>query len=725
MKNRHTTIVSTEVLRQSGAPGSLHVFELSNEQAKDSQLVVLVEIEISDKDNEIIIEDMVREIEQQFFNSPAKETEYAFENALAKANIKVKDILLAKPKNWLNRIHVAVLAIADSEVHMASVGMVHAFLVHSGKIVDVLKAPNGPAAPNPVKLFTNIVSGTLAPDTSMVLVNESVLDYLSVERIRKCAQELDAPEALAALTELLGRAPSHKQFGLAVVSRQEQRALSKTPATDMPEPQKTLSRPGIYAEEEYETVPAYRSEPGRADERMAPRTTAAAKSIALAIAKKSVHYGHIALEFALAALAKSLEALQRAVRRGVPAAVGISKTVFASLKSQDTRAYIITRIKYRGTQFIHGQSRTRQAAGLAIIALILVFAGSIAVRGHRQNQEERALAFESSMASIGQKMSEAEASLIYGNKIKSQALLAEIQTLLTNLSLEFPNQEERYSQIRASITELQNKGEQKQTITDIEIAATIIPAPLSPNQTGLVSLGAQGIFFYDGVAEKIASLDTQNQLLLSLPLANQGIASFHAALGLEGSELAAFTEGKVLIVDTDDETVTAQEFSYAPADVQPFASYNGNIYTFSPDENRIMRYRRAGAGFTAAQNWLSQDYELATMRDIAVDGSIYLLDSQGTIHTFLNGKINNTIPWGAQELPGEYTRLYTSGTSDVFYVLDPVHSRVVVINKQGDLLIQLVNPVLANATDLVVDPNEKNLYTLSGDTIHRLGIPNY
>ncbi|MDZ4221529.1 MAG: hypothetical protein U1C18_01495, partial [Patescibacteria group bacterium] len=379
MKSRHTTIVSTEVLRQSGAPGSLHVFELSNEQAKDQRLVVLAEIEISDKDNEIIIEDLVREIEQQFFNSPTKETEYAFENALAKANIKVKDILLAKPKNWLNRIHVAVLAIADSEVHMASVGMVHAFLAHNGKIVDVLKTPHGPAAPNPVKLFTNIVSGTLAPNTSMVLANESVLDYLSVERIRKCAQELDAPEALAALTELLGRAPSHKQFGLAVVSRQEQSAFAAPPSKDAPEPEKTSSPAEEYPEEEeYETVPAYRSEPSRADARTAPRTAAAGRSTAAAAAKIAAHYGQIALTFALAALAKSLEALQRAVRRGVPAAVGMSKTVFASLKSKDTRAYIITRIKRGVALFIHGQSRTRRAAGLAIIALILVFAGSIA-----------------------------------------------------------------------------------------------------------------------------------------------------------------------------------------------------------------------------------------------------------------------------------------------------------------------------------------------------------
>ncbi|MBI2636653.1 MAG: hypothetical protein HYW81_00450, partial [Parcubacteria group bacterium] len=128
-----------------------------------------------------------------------------------------------------------------------------------------------------------------------------------------------------------------------------------------------------------------------------------------------------------------------------------------------------------------------------------------------------------------------------------------------------------------------------------------------------------------------------------------------------------------------------------------------NLYTFNPEQNQIVRYRRAGTGFTAPQNWLTGEYELATMRDISVDGFVYLIDSQGTIHVFLRGTINKTIPWPAQDLPGTSVRLYTREDLDVFYVLDPERTRIVRINKDGALETQLTSPMLEKATDLVVD----------------------
>lgn len=722
MKSRPSTIVSTEVLRQSGAPGSLAVFELSHERARDLKLVILVEIEVSDKDNEIIIEDIVREIEHQFFNSPAAEVEYAFENALAKANLRVKDTLLGKPKNWLKGMHIAVLALSGEEVHLASVGLAHAFLVRNEKIVDVLKSPEGTAAPNPVKLFTNIVSGALAQGTAMVLTNESVLDYLSVERIRKCAQEFDAPEALAALTELLARAPSHKQFALAVISRSESAAsapvASGRAARREEAPQEAAEDAERVAEEpdpqeEYgPRVPRFES-----GSRIAEAASAAARALAMAL-----------LTFILAGLAKLLEALQRAVKRSIPAIAAFARTLAASARNKDTRSYAWQRIQNAALgatrTLIRGQSRKRQMAGLAVIALVLVFAGSIVARALRQNQESQIAEFQGRIAGVEQKVSEAEASLIYGNKIKSQALLAEVQTLVADLEREFPDEEERYQAIRDATEALVDKSEKKQHASDIAVAATIIPSPISAKESGLFALGGT-IYFYDGIQEKIASLDAENALLLSLPLADQDTQSFNAALPLEGDQIAVLAPDAALIVDTGTETVVRTQFPFAPESAKPFAAYQGNLYTWSAETNQIVRYRRAGSGFTAPGNWLTGEYELATMRSIAVDGFVYLLDSQGTIHVFLRGSLNKTIPWAPRELPGDSARIYTAETADVLYVLDPAYNRIVLISKEGELATQLTNPLLADVTDLAIGADEKTLYALAGDKIYRIGIPSY
>ncbi|MBI2050795.1 MAG: hypothetical protein HYT31_03230 [Parcubacteria group bacterium] len=721
MKSRQSTIVSTEVLRQSGAPGTLEVFDLSHERARDKKLVVLVEIEISDRDNEIIVEDIVRELEYQFFNAPTQETEYAFENALAKANIKIKDTLLGKPKNWLNRIHIAVLGLAESEVHLAAVGMVHAFLVHNEKIVDVLKSPNDASAPNPIKLFTNIISGKLTNETALVLTNESVLDYLSVERIRKCAREFEAPEACAALTELLARAPSHKQFALAVVS----------PARASVEPRET-ARPSVpkarYAEEATLAAEYQPALPESAPYPEAITRFEEGGQTAQAVLARMGQYSRAALTFMLATLAKLLEAFQRALKRAIPAMVAFEKTVAASLKNGNTRSYMRQRIKNTAAAWtrnlVYGQSKKRKLAGLAAVALVLVFAGSIAVRARRQNQESRIAEFQGRIARVEQKVSEAEASLIYGNKIKSQTLLAEVQALIAELEREFPDEEARYQALAGAIATLQNKSEKKQPISDIATVATIIPAPISANESGLAALG-ETIFFYDGVQEKIARLDAENGLLLSLALTPSGMAPFNTALPLEGSAIAALAPQAALIVDADGETVARQEFPYAPESAKPFAAYGTSLYTWSAEENQIIRFRRAGAGFTAPQKWLTGEYEFATMQDIAVDGFVYLLDSQGTIHAFLRGSLNKTIPWGAIELPGDYVRLYTTEQGTRLYVLDPAYSRVVITSKEGELLTQLTNPILNDVTDLAIGADEKSLYALAGDKIYRINIPDY
>ncbi|MEK7188962.1 MAG: hypothetical protein AAB671_00440 [Patescibacteria group bacterium] len=717
MKSAQSTTIATEVLRQSGAPGSLAVFELSHERAADLKLVLLAEIEVSDKDNDIIIEDIVREIEHQFFNSPAAEVEYAFENALAKANIRVKDTLLGKPKNWLNRIHIAVVALAGDEVHLGSVGTVHAFLVRREKIVDVLKAPGGPAAPNPVKLFTNIVSGTLGADTSMVLANESVLDYLSIERIRKCAQEFDAPEALAALTELLGRAPSHKQFALAVINRSRERA----PEAAIPrrEPHSPLAaESATYGPHEEEEEEPFEDAPAGI-----PRFEAEGRMV-LSVAARAREMGREALTLILAGLAKLLETLGRLIVRLIPAIARAAKTAAATFRNPDTRAYVWQRTRQAARALIYGQPRKRQLALAAVVVLVAGFIGSISVRAYRQNQEVGTAEFSDRIAGVEQKVSEAEASLIYGNKIKSQALLAEVQTLLVELEQEFPDQEDQYAAIQSSITALQDKGEKKQSISDIATVATAVPAPISANESGILALGGK-IFFYDGVQEKIAGLDVQNSLLLSLPLEEAGIDSFNVALPLAGDQIAALAPGLALIVDTGDETVARQAFPYVPGTSKPFAAYGGNMYTWSTEENQVVRFRRAGAGFTAPQNWLTTEYELATMRSIAVDGFVYLLDSQGTIHVFLRGNLTKTIPWAARELPGDEVRLYTTETGSVLYILDPSYSRIVIESKEGELAAQLTNPLLEGVTDMAVDADEKNIYALAGDKIYRFGIPNY
>jgi len=98
MKKIPTNLVKHYIIKKQTSSGYIEIFEIENEKYKQKKMIFFAEIEASDRDNEKIVKILKEELSEQFFNAPAQTDEYSFENALAKANIKIKDILLSKPK---------------------------------------------------------------------------------------------------------------------------------------------------------------------------------------------------------------------------------------------------------------------------------------------------------------------------------------------------------------------------------------------------------------------------------------------------------------------------------------------------------------------------------------------------------------------------------------------------------------------------------------------------
>ena len=720
MKKQLTNIIASQILKKQASSGSLDISEIRDDNHPGKAILMFVEIEASDRDNEKIITAMKKELSDQFFNAPAQTDEYAFENALAKANLQVKDILLAKPKNWLQRIHIAAVALCDDEIHIAPIGNVHAFLVHNQKVSDVL-ATESKSAPNPVKIFTNIVSGKLSSGNAIVLTNEAVLDYLSEERIRKCAHENEPKEALEKLCELLARAPENKQFGLVAVKRtfQTQEYENLQDKTILKhKTQKKESAP-LLDEKEYEKIlpqSAYQE----LDQPIAQQKRAQKY---LEYLKKLTPYAQAVMSFILSLLLKLLEKTQKLIARTGPMLSRVGKTILITAQNQKARAYHIAKIKsaisaiaskISNIQNLRPNKKTISGAG--IFLLIIVFAISIATRARDNQTEETSTNTQEIIFTIENKVNEAEAAMIYGNKAGALTLIIETEALLSKAEKEYPNNTENYRAIRDMIEKIKMRAEKKRAIENLKPIISIIPEPIRSKETGIASLGSAFIY-YDGAQERIAKIDLENDLLLSLPLENQGIESFNIALPLSDNTLAALKQDAVLIINAGEETISKQVFSFNPSSAAPFASYGKNLYSFDINKNQIIIYSRAGAGFTAAQNWLTQEYELSTIIDISVDGFIYLLDTQGNVHTFLNGKFRSRLTWPASDAPSDNARLYTREEIDTFYVLDPKNSRIVRISKQGELIEQLISDEFSKATNMLTDAEEKNILLLADDKI--------
>lgn len=719
----------TIVKRQGGGgSGTLRILEFKDPDAPEESLTFFIEIETSDKENERIARILSEELKDQFFNAPTDSVEFAFENALSRANIAIKDTLLIKPKNWLNKIHVAILACKDQEVHLSSVGNMHAFLVHRDQIVDVLdgsgKASANQAAergyggrtPNPVKLFSNITSGRLLPNDSLVLINESVLDYLSPERIRKTAQDFEPAAAANKFSELLLAAPANKQFGVVVVKRLPMEDLA---ARSREQAEEKLQKE--IAVEKYlkPAPPSSKLAPSRAA--LGAALLSGSKEFSSSLLMTLAKYGQIGLSLALNFLSKFLEKTQLKLAALLPLVSKIPSFVKILIFDPAGRRYFGAKIKQWfifKKQVVKNYFRSlpwrQKRVLLAATALTLLLIASVGYRIYDKNQTEKKSFFKKELSAIAQQIDQTEAALLYNDQAHARETLKTANGRLLNLFANDGKNNTELKTLQERILGLENKLDKKTVLDDL--AAITVLNPAADDSSGLI-LTKTGALYYNGGQKQLFRLDIQSGTLAPFSMLSEKEPFKRAAL-VDSETIALLAEATAMTVDTEKETISSQDFTFPANHPEPFSSYAKNLYTFSRAEKTITRYREGA--FNKADNWLKQDYDLSKMTDIIVDGSLYLLSEDGKIHVLLSGYPTAVIELKLSQPLGIGPRFYFSEDTANFYVLDSANTRLLKFTRQGELLGQYISLSLKEARDLIVPKSETEAIILSGDKIYRL-----
>jgi hypothetical protein len=164
--------------------------------------------------------------------------------------------------------------------------------------------------------------------------------------------------------------------------------------------------------------------------------------------------------------------------------------------------------------------------------------------------------------------------------------------------------------------------------------------------------------------------------------------------------------------------------------------FNGNFYLLDAGSGKVLRYRPTADGYSnAPDNYFEGDVAIDLSRavDMAIDGNIWILYSDGTVQTFFQGRQQ---PFVLQPPPdGPITSpqaIYTgsaAGSAQTLYIVDSGASRIVEYNKNGEYLRQF-RPAdradqekLRRMRDLQVDELSRTFYILASDGLYRTDIP--
>lgn len=186
-----------------------------------------------------------------------------------------------------------------------------------------------------------------------------------------------------------------------------------------------------------------------------------------------------------------------------------------------------------------------------------------------------------------------------------------------------------------------------------------------------------------------------------------------------GGNLIEYTDGNAQFADT--------------ADVDwhtgvGLATYSNKVYILDPVSNQIWRYQRGTDAYGSGQSYFSSEIDLSKAVSLAVDGSVWVLNSDGSLMKYLSGsEVEYTIKKAPLNSMDGATKVYTELEVSQVYVLDPGDERLFIFDKSSknddltynaqyvfdDLKGTLVDFYLDKDRNVIVMVTTQALYELS------------
>ena len=167
--------------------------------------------------------------------------------------------------------------------------------------------------------------------------------------------------------------------------------------------------------------------------------------------------------------------------------------------------------------------------------------------------------------------------------------------------------------------------------------------------------------------------------------------------------------------------------------VTDMENYNGNLYLLDTSRSQYWRYRASGETYeNPPEAYFPPEAQvnLSTVIDSAIDGSVWMLNPNGTVFKFFSGAQD---AFALDVVDPPLTQAVTIWVNDAdppdvrIFIGDAASNRVLVFDKQGKLLSQLMpagHPGALNTLrSLFVDETNNYLYLLTDSALYQTPLP--
>lgn len=147
--------------------------------------------------------------------------------------------------------------------------------------------------------------------------------------------------------------------------------------------------------------------------------------------------------------------------------------------------------------------------------------------------------------------------------------------------------------------------------------------------------------------------------------------------------------------------------------------YLSNVYVLD-EEDGILKFVGGSSGFGKTNYFADSRPDLSSAQSMAIDGSIWILLSDGSILKYTRGEADDFQVSGLDSSISNSSKIYTTNDLDNVYILDGGNSRVIVFDKEGNYKAQYTSDVLSSAKEAEVLESGQEILILSGGKIYEI-----
>ncbi len=708
------------------------------EEATYGKLYLIVEIENTDRINHDIIQALQDELKNVYYQSSEFSPETAFETALQRGNERLHRFITEGVTQWFEHFNAIVAVVRNDLFTFSQVGRMHAFMFRGTRITDITgKSGGNTERRNPLKIFSTIFSGHAQANDRVLLCTSSILDYFSLEKLKRIVVE-DLPSATVAKIEqglLANNAAASFAALFFAFLQAEEPAVDSQPAADrvvrhLTPPERSMDELISKERATKELLsPSILPNFGRA-------LSASFQSIGSLVRTKVLHQPP---RRRVPRSARPLPESQRpmpspgtaarmlrhlgygvlvgmiSIPRYVATLLGYRKRIASNVKDfpQET-----TRRTNRVIAWIKSMTVAQRVLGLAAIVALFILAQSVISMSTRDASRPQSGTPEEITASIEERLSKATAALSYDDVSGATKLLNEAASLLEDM----PNRSKKDKQAVAS---LQSK------IDDVRVRTRRISSPSISTVADLVphlNSARPSSVVLTAAAAVVATSNPPT--ILTIALKDGGVTrlvekefpdtTFGVPVDAQTVLFGTLKSTPVMLqLKTKTTSEVAMTFPNADRTVVAGSVFQSRLYLLDTSNASIVRASRTASSFGPASLWLKERYpELKDGTGIAVDGSIYVTTSKGALLKFTSGVQQDTSFESIDPPLASPLGVWTSDATSNLYIFEPSQKRIVQLVKSSRTMkAQYVTEEIGNARSFAVDEKSKTVYLLTATSL--------